>query len=536
METQEGRRVHFNKKQMLAALVDAAEMVCVWGRGTGKSEGVIAPRSLRCAWSMPRSVGWFLAASFQQLLTKTLPPVIAGWERMGVQEGRDWVFGEKPPSWWEKPRQRRLNYSRLFSFRNGSAIMLASQETKGSLNGPSTDWGCGDEVKFWDREAYEGEALQSLRGNDEFYGKNALHHSVCLCTDMPLTASGRWILDKEKEMNGDTIECITSLQRDVLQLQAAINGGVADSTASNYRQMIARHQAYINELRKGTVYYSEASALDNIDVLGVNYLARMKKILPPFLFDVTILNKRPDHVEGGFYPGLDADLHSYLSPTTSFAENHGWLKKGEVRDYRYDARLVDTLPLDIALDYNTRFNCMAIGQLFDNRFSIDNCIYTMQKLRDLLKAFDAYYGGRKCRDVFYHFDHTAIPTSASSDNTFADEVRNSLRGRGWNVIDCNMGKAPHHHEKYVLWGRVFARDPDLPVVEFNRENCEPLMLSMALAPARQTRQGFEKDKTSERGEDQLSATHLSDAADQLLWGKLVSQAQYSVTGGGAIFG
>lgn len=533
----EVRRVHMTKTQLKAGMVDAQEMVCILGRGSGKSSKVIAPRARRCVFTMPRSVGAFYAGSFQQLLTKTLPPVLAGWSDEGLQQGRDYVFGERPPSWWDKPRQPPLNFTRTFSFRNGSAIILASQETRGSLNGPSIDWMIGDEAKFIKQERFEGEAVQAMRGNLQHYSHTSLHHSLMLCSDMPIASSGRWLLDKEKDMDNEAVELIMAYQSDIFHLRQAIAGGLAASTVKNYQQRIARIQANINELRKGTLYYLEGSALDNVDALGLSYIARMRKILPAFLFDVTILNKRPDRVEGGFYPGLDASTHTYIAPTTAYAESRGFLKEEEKPDCRYDATLVDSLPIDIACDYGTTLNCMVVGQLFDTRYNVDNCFYTKAKIRDLVKDFDEYYRPRKCKDINYWFDHTATAESPILDYSFSDEVTKQLSARGWNVNRQHMGQAPGHHDKYVFMGRVFARDEGLPELWINAENCEPLLLSLQLAPARQTRKGFEKDKTSERdpNADQAEATHLSDAFDQLIWA-VFNGLNVAAGSGGAMFG
>jgi len=517
----EVRRVHYNKPQLKAGYVDAQEMVCIWGRGTGKSEGLIAPKALRCAFGMPRSVGVFLAATFQQMLSKTLPPVLSGWERLNCIQGRDFVFGEKPPEHWPRPRQPRLDHSRSFSFRNGSAIMLASQERAGSLNGPSIDYIIGDEAKFLKKDRYENEALPAMRGNHEHFGASALHQSILLCTDMPTEPSARWLLEKENDMDDEVIALILALQQDVFKLKQALSGGLAASTAANYRQRLARLLSQVNELRKGTVYYSEASALDNIDALKLSYLARMKRVLPPFIFDTAILNKRVDRVEGGFYPGLDIDVHTYIAPTTTYAMQRE-LTKGEVeRDCRWDPTFVDSLPLDFAMDYGANFNCMLVAQLFDRRFNIDNCLFTTGKIRELCRTFDAYYRYRSCRDLFYHFDHTAVGESAAVDYSFSDEVIRELSKLGWTVTPCFMGRAPAHHDKYVFLGRVFARDPEYPEIWINRVNCEYYLMSMQLAAARQTRKGFEKDKTSERDPNTQpsEATHLSDAGDQLLWGR-----------------
>ena len=70
--------VHFNKPQIRSMIVDAPEEWGVMARGTGKTKGILAPKSARYITMMPRCTNVFVAATYQQLLTRTLPPIIAG--------------------------------------------------------------------------------------------------------------------------------------------------------------------------------------------------------------------------------------------------------------------------------------------------------------------------------------------------------------------------------------------------------------------------------------------------------------------------
>ena len=126
--------------------------------------------------------------------------------------------------------------------------------------------------------------------------------------------------------------------------------------------------------------------------------------------------------------------------------------------------------------------------------------------------------------MYYHYDHTAIGTYPNPVS-FAKELGNALRAKGWTVIERYMGHAPGHGDKYEFMDKLLGgSDNRLPSLLINRENCEYLITSMENAPMRLGTRGFEKDKSSERDKKtpQEEATHFSDAFDMLAWGELNS--------------
>jgi hypothetical protein len=279
-----------------------------------------------------------------------------------------------------------------------------------------------------------------------------------------------------------------------------------------------------------------ASSLDNIEVLGQEYIMRMKQLLPDYLFRTSILNLRPDRVEGGFYPDLDDEQHTYFPVESKYvyqAGNELFTGEKDLDDCRKDGDLVEGIPLDIGPDFGSSFNCLVVGQLFDD-FNILNQVYVKHpvKIKGLAKKFHDYYQWHTPRHVIINFDHTMVGEDAVREYGFILELKRELEALGWTVELFNVGQAPGHHEKYVFWGRRFAHsDEKLPRVRFNAINCEPTLLSMRLAGARQTRKGFEKDKTDEKNpaSDQAETTHLSDACDLLVIGRFMRLGSTSST-------
>jgi hypothetical protein len=529
--SEEALKVHYNKPQLRAMAVMAQHVRAVWARGTGKSDGLIAPFMANNVFQMPRSMGAIEGRSFAQILTRTLPPLIRGLERLGYRLNRDFVVREKPLKGWENPLFTPLDWHNAMAWRNGSASLLVSQQNPGSANGPSIDWVVADEAKFLKKEQHDEELLPAMRGNRDRFGHLSCHHSTCLATDMPTSPGARWILEEEKLMDTEVINLILATQFEIGKLRhALLHSKLSSSSARVYESRIRTLEGDLNALRIGTVYYTEASAMDNVEVLGTSYIMRMKMVLPDYLFRTSILNMRPDRVEGGFYPDLNDDRHTYFAKESKYvyqAGNELFTGEKELDDCRKDGDLVPGIPIEIGPDFGASFNCLVIGQLFDKEFNVLNQVYVKHpgKIKDLAKAFHNYYQWHTPRRYRLYFDHTMIGEDAVREYGFIIELERELKELGWEGDSIYIGQAPGHHEKYVFWGRRFAdAEPNMPMVRFNAENCEPTLLSMRLAAARQTRRGFEKDKTPERdpNADQAETTHLSDACDLLVIGRFVT--------------
>lgn len=540
----ETRQVHYTKNQLAGMAIDAQHEVCIWPRGDGKSDGRIAPRLAHCAFAMPRSMGAMPGRSFSQILTRTLPAVLRGLERRGYRMNRDFTVRERGLRGWELPLFTPLDWHNFLHFRNGSALMLVSQQNPGSANGPSIDYSVADEAKFLKREQYEEELLPAMRGNRDRFGHLSCHQSTQLVSDMPTAPSARWLLDKEFEMDQSCIDAILATQFEISKLRVAIqDGSLNPSSVRVYESRIRSMEGQLNLLRKGTLWFSEAKPLNNIAVLGKEYYLRQKKLLPDYLFRTSIMNQRPDRVEQGFYPWLTDDEHTYFPPPSSYVNAAGneLFTEEDLDDCRKDGDLVQGIRLELGPDFGSSFNCLVVGQLFNKEFNILNQVFVKHplKIRDLARRFDTYYKYHKPHAVRVYADHTMIGEDAVREYGFILELQRELEALGWKVEIVYIGQAPGHHEKYVFWGRIAAHaDEHMPVVKWNAVNCEPTLLAMRLAKAKQTIKGFAKNKDAERdpNADQAATTHLTDANDLLVIGRMVTLGVEAAGSADLVFG
>lgn len=533
--------LHFNVPQVTHHLVRASKSYNVWARGTGKTTGILAPWYIENAMQMPRGQHGIVGATFQQLLVRTLPPILQMWAKMGYIEGVHFVVGREPSEKfkrmfkWQPPRNKPLDSKYAIYWFNGAVQVLISQDRVGSSNGLSLASLGGDEAKLLNKERLDDETIPALRGDRNHFGHLPCYRSECYTTDMPTKPDGKWILEMADQMDEEQIQLI-------IQLQLQVNLWKKEQLHCN-KSMVPVLQAKINKYEKHllslrmprqvngkwkySVYYSEASALDNIDVLGPEYLSDMQRILSDVKYRTSILNEKLTSVEGGFYGNLDPKVHGtdwfdyhYLDTFIGDLSN----PKLSKQDCRHDAGFNSSEPLDISFDYGDKINCCVVGQEVDDEYRFLNSFYVLhpQLIDSVVNQFCDYYEYYQTKVVNYYYDQTAIPSSGVTDFTYAMRVIQTFKQRGWTVVERYIGKAPAHETKYEFVNLMLREtSPRLPKFRYSKTNAEQWEVSALNAPAKPSDRGIRKDKSAERNPKvpPEEATHLSDAGDTLLFGR-----------------
>jgi hypothetical protein len=528
--------LYLNPVQMRSYLAYANHEVLIAGRGTGKSEGIIAPRIIRWATDMPKALIIGEAATYQQHFNRTLPGIFAGMERFGWKRDRDYWLGHYAPDRLkiDKPLFKPIRPEYMIHLRTGAAIVLVSHDRPGSANGLSAAAVFGDEAKYLKQEKHKDEVMPAIRGNAHLFGNAPCYGGLLLTSDMPVASSAQWLLDYGDENKND--ELITS----IIEIQIYINEKMnellkAIPGSQNHKYLkdeISKYTKIINAMRLGnpdndippSFYFHEASSLENIELLRPSYFARMKKDLSPLEYNTSILNKRVKQVKDGFYPHLSDERHGYDMFDNAYLELVGWdINKHVEMDCKQDLDLDKDAPLDISIDYGGNFNCMVVGQrhIFEYRFLNSMHCEAPKKLRDLVLMFKKYYASHRDKTVRFYYDHTAKQNNASNDYLYFTEVIEVLQsmeyGR-WTVIDNYIGATPTPHKRYEIWNRILTNNQTFKF-KYNRIHCEDWSISCMLAPIKVGTKGYEKDKSSERDKKLIGkrqrATHYSDAGDTL---------------------
>lgn len=323
----------------------------------------------------------------------------------------------------------------------------------------------------------------------------------------------------------------------------------------------------IQQLRSNTFAFWRASTLDNIDILGVDYISKMKRDLPPVVFAISILNMKKQHASDGFYSKLDIErIHGYVPESCPAIEDNMHLKIAstvvggqkvttdyltpdfaelqKVKTCRLDGDCLDDKELFIACDYNANINWVVTGQVYHSPEHGRDALHILssmfvkndRKLRELIQDWCRYYAPHKQKNkrVTYFYDHTALYRgyALAGQEDFKDAVIDELRKGGWEVNAVYTRQAPAHEAKHKDINECLA-GISYPFIRFNTENNEALIVAMENTGVRIGYDGFKKDKSKEKYvETEVDPLELrtdgTDAFDALFWG--IKYFQHSMDG------
>lgn len=477
------KKIYLNKKQLLFGSATQKEKVLIAGRGFGKTtqDGV---ESYVNIIELPRSKGFFLGLTYNQILTKFLPPIMGIWESMGLVEQTNgnighYIVGKQPPSNWQRPYQPPKNYSNVISFCNGSCIEMISFDRRDHARGGNYDWGIVDEAALLDKGRFDKEIRASVRGNVFQFKGHHRHHSIVYTTSMPWLQSGMWVPDMKEQAKKQPDE----------------------------------------------VFYLEGTAYDNIDVLGEGYLRRLKNSLPDLVFRVEVLNERITRLNNAFYDQFSEQKHGYTDAflySDNDEQPFGCLIS--------DADYVSQLPLCLSMDFGARFTCAVVAQeVITNKETVlrfINNFYSKESheptdgsiIERCVQQFIDKYRGHKAVVELWG-DRNGNNRVANSQYTFFEQIERQLTKAGFSVeMKVPRSLDPLHHLKHYTINRMLSEsDAQTPRIRINLLRCKEMVISIQAAPVTIE---FKKDKSSEQEDiPQERATHLSDAFDCLVYRK-----------------
>jgi hypothetical protein len=520
--------LYLNIPQLQCILVDPKELYAHMGRGLGKSTEIIAHLTANRVYDMPRAGFLLMGRTYKQILTKTLPATVDGWNKRGFVEGVHYVIGEKPPWDVKAYGAPQKDYTHFISFYTGTGFHLGSQDRPGLVNS-LTVWGIfGDESKLLLEERFKEDAMPTLRGNLNAFKDNPHNRSVVLTSSMPPLPDGQWLYEMEKRMNEKKIRAILNLSWYVEQLKVDYN-----EAGEFFKPRIARKiKFFAQKLNKwrldkdGQVMYIEASSLANLHILRPDYILQQQDILKG-KFRTEILNLKPKRGESLFYANL-APRHYYTDFNYNYLGRFNHKNIAENDNCQGDNDLLKTNPLIIGMDFGPNFNCIVTAQKIESlreiRFLKNHWVKSPKIIDHVCQDWCDYYHTHPKRELLFYYDNTGNNRQANSDLTFAQQAARIFRKNGWEVTQKTIGGAnPQHDKKYLLWNlMLLEQDKILYKVRINESNASDLKHSMEFAPAKEGSNGeVKKDKSSEKKASipDEEATHLSDAADTIVFGE-----------------
>ena len=512
------KKVYFNKPQRLTQLIGANTTVIVAGRRTGKTDSIAAPFVLRNMQRMPGSTGGIVVPTFKHGLTNTLPGLLAAWKRWGFLSGVHYVVGRKPPKSFKRPIIEPNDYEHVISFYNGSIAVIISQDRPGSSNSLTLSWLLVDEAKFIDYQKLKDETLPANGGIKSYFGKHSFNHSIMILSDMPQTQKGSWFLHYRDKMDAELIKTIEGTVYEIWRTKERIRSLNArgEQVPPYLKGYLRRLDTSLNKMRSVAVYYREYSSIENLQLLGENYIKQMKRDLTPLTFQTSILCQRIGIAKDGFYSSMK-EAHKYNASDFAYLDTLGYDFDPAAIDCRADADVDPDAPICIGMDYNANINWIVAGQPKGRRLNVIKSFYVKfeRKIPALVDDFCRYYAEHRNKTVVFYYDATALGSNyAVNEQDFRWVIAHEFERHGWQVEAVYIGNPMRHDEKYLLINQGFAGKQRL-MPFFNRQNNDDLILAIQAAGVTRGRNGFRKDKGGEKlaeSEESL-LEHRTDGTD-----------------------
>ena len=445
------KQIYFNEPQRLTQLIGANISVIVAGRRTGKTDSIAAPFVLRNMQRMPGSTGGIVVPTFKHGLTNTLPGLFAAWKRWGYIQGVHYVVGRKPPKSFAKAIIEPSDYEHVISFYNGSVAIIISQDRPGSSNSLTLSWLLIDEAKFIDYEKLKDETFPANGGIKSYFGKHSFNHSIMILSDMPQTQKGSWFLHYKDKMDEELIDTIKATIYEIWKTKERVRRLKDEGKAvpKYLKRYLRTLDTNLNMMRSVAVYYKEYSSIENLQLLGENYIKQMKRDLTPKTFQTSILCQRIGIAKDGFYSSM-REGHKYNASDFEYLDSLGYDFAPEAMDCRADKDINPLAPICIGMDYNANINWIVAGQPEGRRLNIIKSFYVKfeRKIPALVEEFCNYYAHHQTRQWFtimtpQHLVQTMPSMSRVSIGWYATNLRNEA-GR-WkmsiSVILCDTMKS-----------------------------------------------------------------------------------------------
>ena len=536
-ESPEKRKVYFNDGQRELMFIGANTETVIASRRFGKSDGIIAPRWLRNAQHMPRSAGAFYAATFQQALSRTIPAAIHALSRWGFRNETHFYVGRKAPksAGFKIPYIEPQSWDHVVHWYNGSITHILSQDVKFSANSLTLDYLLIDEGRSINPDKLFTDVIPAVSGMVGHFNKCPWHKGITIVSDMPQGKQGEWILQREKLMDKELIQILKGTIYEIQRMKEKNNPNIKNHIQSQEKELVW--------LRKNAHIFRKFDAIDNLELLGEEYIRKMKRELTPLVFQVSIMNRRITKLINGFYPSLEPKIHYYDGYDNTYINNQrtkeGSLDFSKIKgsSYHQDSDVDKDGHLIIAFDYNANINWITTGQVDGSNLKTLSSFYVKngRKIRELVNDWCDYYYHHPVKNVIYYYDETALQGAyATDDESFADIVQAELMKRGWTVDTQYIGKPMKHALKHQYIDDALKGIKYLFPM-FNRNNNEFLLPALEQTGIKIGRNGFEKDKSGEKlpetDEDPLELrTDGTDAWDTLFIGCNFYPVQYFNSG------
>lgn len=506
----------------------------VSGRGTAKSQEIIAERSVEIIYDMPGAPLAMLADTYINLDANILPAIQSGWKRKGYYEGIHYVIGKRPPEEWLRRCSiivKMFKYT-IFWF-NGTVIFKGSLDRPSLLSGKSVVHIFSDEAKFQPDKKIAN-ALPILRGDSTMYDDSTYFLGITATTDMPDINSGEydWILRYARRMNKRDILTILDTFYYVNEARIALYAARSENSPGNRLKQLEKEvhewERRLKKVRYEKVFFINSSSLMNIEILTVKYLRQLVESLDTEEFNKSVLGMRPALKRSQRFYALLSEQHFY-----SDGYDYDFFDALDtVIETCLGLKYIDlNRKLEAGLDTGNMLS-LVVGQPADNEYRILIDMYEIPPhwFRELADKFLDFFRDHKEKELDLYYDRAANNYNRQGQD-FAAKFREALvqypdgTPTGWtiNLKSRGQGILPMELEYDFMVEMLGEKNPGLPRLRIDKFNCPRLKSSLEKAPlkivSRDGKKKLAKNKTSERLEAKrlpMESTNMSDAMKYLL--------------------
>lgn len=436
------------------------------GRAAGKTRGIPEDILMR-AEQLPRARIFLASTTYEAISHNIMPDIHEVFQLHGLIPGEDYVVDKAPPEWFVKPYKVLDDSRNSIHLVNGFAIQKVSfAKNVKKYRGRSFDGGIIDEALNFDQWTVDNILLPCLRGLD-MWDDNKLWKMLSIYSSHPRTTEGSWFLRYQE-------------------------------LAQKFPELYA---------------WIEATAYDNIAVVGEEYIEEQKTSLSFIDFNIEILNKGDvKDMPSLFYYAFKEKKHCYRGQA-----------KEDINPY---------MPLALSFDFGGRYSCMTVVQ---NQGKEERVVYEfdtnmltnaeqeasrVKKVPDLIRDFLKQFASHQCKEVEIWGERMGLKEQELEEMTIYETIMQLLSEAGWEshlMVTYQAGAL--HKSRWNFMNSVLTEEiEDYPILRINVLTCSNLVTSLERT---KVKDDFKKDKSEERKADanQSHAPHLTDSLDYYLFNK-----------------
>lgn len=514
MEKNSMIEMYANRMQLLVHLVDANRIIVEAGRGTGKTEGVTGPRTIRVASSLPGETAGFGHSTYIRLMSIIIPELISFYKsargRDGqpvMREGIDFVYGEKDlPRHFCRPRYPILYPEHSIVFANGFNIRLVSTDQPDSIAGANIVHFFFEEMKHSDGEKVRSRIFPAMRvgrlGASDVH-KSHYYGGFTGVSDTARVTLGEdaWFTRYAEQMDRQLVEDIITLSLHVNKAMAAVQRG---QDVERNRRVIQRYQPILDDMRRDCLFYMRVSTFVNSEVLGSKFFTDNFSNLSMSEFLTSICSIRDMDYENMFFDRFSTEKHvfedsyKYKDLMSRTLKDTFTIDSSYLKYYDPDARIIlgndpgSFASLVVAQEKKTANELRVLKEFF---------VYSPEDIEDMAARFDTFFHSARNRHIDLYYDRAGNKRNERRANeTDARELKACLESRGWRVSLKNLGQAIiYHYQHYYLWRRLLSNDEKkIPRILIDYNECPNLVSAMISCKKVPGSTPVELDKTPEK--------------------------------------